>query len=98
MAWKALYDHFIKETNGDPIPFGRGSKIGLFLELLGGTGGVYAWPPAWEYAKQKAPWQAYSFAIANPISNALFLIKATDDLIDTIQAEANVPKEIAGLT
>ncbi|OCH97988.1 hypothetical protein A8135_01840 [Legionella jamestowniensis] len=94
---EALYDHFIKETNGDPIPFGKSEKIGLLLEILGGTGGIYAWPPAWEYGKNFAPWMAYSFAASNPASNTLFLINATDNLIDTIQAESNIPPEIKEL-
>ena len=49
------------------------------------------------YAKDMAPWLAYSFAITNPISNSLFLIKATDDLFDTIHLESNVPEQLKDL-
>lgn len=92
-----LYDYYIKETSGNPIPFKKSDKVGLVLEVLGSSGGVYAWPPAWDYAKQMAPWLAYSFAITNPISNVLFLAKAMDDLFDRIQFELQVPDEIKDL-
>lgn len=92
-----LYDHYIKELNGNPIPFAKSDKVGLFLELLGGTGGIYAWPPAWDYAKNMAAWQAYSFVITNPLSNVLFLIKATDDLFDTLKLESGTPAAIKDL-
>ena len=64
------------------------------MELLGGTGGIYSWPPALAYAKGKQPWLVYSFAITNPLSNVLFLMKASDDLFDTIQRELQVPVEL----
>lgn len=35
-----LYDYFIKEKYGDPLPFDTKSKVGLFLEGLDGTGGA----------------------------------------------------------
>ncbi|KTD43662.1 Uncharacterised protein [Legionella quateirensis] len=94
-----LYDYFIKEHSGNPIPFNMASKLGLFLEVLGGTGGIYAWPPSWAYAQSKnlAPWLAYSFAISNPLSNVLFLMNATDGLFDYVQAELQPPKEIKDL-
>ena len=94
-----IYNHYIKECDGNPIRFSAGNILGFFLEALGGTGGIYAWPPAWEYAKSNnlAPWLSYSFAITNPISNVLFLIKATDDLFDIIQSELRPPKEIKDL-
>lgn len=92
-----VYDHFIKELNGNPIPFSTSDKVGLFLELLGGTGGIYAFPPAWAYAKDMAPWMAYSFAITNPLSNVLFLAKATDDLFDTLKLESSTPDAIKEL-
>ena len=92
-----LYDYFIKETSGDPIPFSRGDIAAIALEVLGGSGGIYSWPSAWEYGKKEAPWKAYSFAITNPISNVLFLVKATDDLIDTVRLESRPPEELKDL-
>jgi hypothetical protein len=93
-ALEKLYAHFIKEDNGDPIPFGRWEKISLFLELLGGSGGIYAWPPAWQYSKNKAAWLAYSLTLTNPISNVLFLAKATDDLFDAVAMETKAPRAL----
>ncbi|MBA2655837.1 MAG: hypothetical protein H0U70_02495 [Tatlockia sp.] len=92
-----LFDYLIKETGGNPIPFRKSDMFGLFLEILGSSGGIYSWPPAEQYAKGMAPWIKYSFAITNPLSNVLFLIKTTDDLFDTIQRELQIPDELNNL-
>lgn len=92
-----LFSHYIKEKEGDPIALSSRDAMALFLELLGGSGGIYSWPPAMAYAKNMAPWLVYSFAITNPLSNVLFLIKATDGLFDTIQLETNIPPSLGDL-
>lgn len=93
-ALESLYNYFIKEMSGDPIPFGQWEKVSVALEILGGSGGIYAWPPAWEYSKDKSPWLAYSITLTNPVSNVLFLAKATDDLFDYIAMELTTPLEL----
>lgn len=92
-----LYNYFIKEANGDPIPFGTWEKISLFLELFGASGGIYSYPPAKQYSKGKPSWLSYSLQITNPLSNTLFLSKATDDLFNTIAMETKVPQEISDI-
>lgn len=86
-----LFDYLMKEKKEDPLAFKRSDKISLFLELLGGSGGIYAWPSAKQYAENMPLWLSYSFQITNPLSNILFLMKATDNLFDTIQLELQSP-------
>ncbi|MDF2940521.1 MAG: rane protein of unknown function [Gammaproteobacteria bacterium] len=90
-ALEKLHDHFIKEVNGDPIPFDRREKLSLLLELIGASAGIYSWPPAQRYGQDKAPWVSYSLAITNPISNTMFLLKATDDFFEVLASESSVP-------
>lgn len=92
-----LFNYYIKETDGNAIPFGKWEKFSLFMEIFGASGGIYAWPPAWGYAKNKSPWLAYSLVITNPLSNVLFLGKATDDMFDAIKLESTAPREIRDL-
>lgn len=93
-ALERFYDHFIKEINGNPIPFGKWEKVSIFLEILGASAGIYSWPPAWQYGKDKPLWLAYSLTITNPISNVLFLGNATDQLFDSIARELSAPKHL----
>ncbi len=90
-----LYDHFIKELNGDPIPFGKTEKLHIVCEIVGASAGIYSIEPSWEYGQNQAPWFRYSLTIANPLSNVLFLMKATDDMLNIISMEMMVPPELS---
>lgn len=96
-ALEQLYDYFIKETQGDPIPFDRMEKFNLFLEILGASAGVYTWPPAAQFAQGKPDWYAKSLIITNPFSSVLFLLRATDDFLDTVIKELKKPRPVAHL-
>src|ERR1700688_5060481 len=78
-----FYDYFIKETKGDPIPFGKIEAAQLAAGLLGGSAGIYYGPSAYAYAKNEAPWLKYSLALCNPVSGGLFLTKAADDFMES---------------
>ena len=89
-----IYNHFIKEQNGNPIPFGKWEISCTVLELIGASGGIYIWPVVEEFAKGKTPWIAWSFKLTNPLSNMLFLINAAEDLSDNIITELNPPSAL----
>lgn len=92
-----VYQHYIEENNGNPIPFGKTQGIKLVTELIGASAGIYAWPPAWAYGKDKTPFVKYSIVVTNPISNVLFLIKATDDMLTDILFELYAPEELKNI-
>lgn len=94
---EVMHNFFIKEEQGDPIPFDRSQKIVLFVQALGATAGVYAWPPAAEFAKGKPEWIALSIMITNPLSSVLFLTKATADFLNATIQDFTAPKQIANI-
>lgn len=96
-ALTRLYDYFINEKYGDPIPFGAWEKFSSVLMLIGASSGIYSWPAAWQYAKDKNPLLKYSITISNPLSSVLFLAKATDDLFDTIGTELKKPEPLVDI-
>lgn len=95
-ALDEFFNYYLKELYDDPIPFGSTEKLHLAIEILGSSSGIYSYPPAWEFAKNKALWLRYCFAITNPISNVLFLMKATDDMLSTITLEVSIPPSLLG--
>ncbi|MBS0350387.1 MAG: hypothetical protein JSR33_04215 [Proteobacteria bacterium] len=54
------------------------------------THGVHAWT----YAQNKSNFLKYSLTVTNPVSNILFLSKATDDFFDFVVIETSVPEEL----
>src|SRR3990167_3012582 len=96
-ALEALFQYYIQESTGDPIPFSKHVFIPLSLELLGGSAGIYSWPPATKYAQDTTPWIKYSLIITNPLSNVLFLLKATDDFFNTLAIEFTIPHPLKAI-
>lgn len=96
-ALESLYNFYIKESNGDPIPFGKWEKFSLVLEGLGGSGGIYSWPPAKAYGEGKPLWLSLSLQITNPLSNVLFLVNATDNLLNSVAIEVKCPEQLADM-
>lgn len=88
-----LFDHFIKENNGDPIAFERWEKIGLLIQIIGASGGIYVYPTAVAWGKGRSLFLAKSVAFSNPASNTLFLANATYALVQSVGVEVKSPPE-----
>jgi|GEM_PF-6149538 len=92
------YNYFMKESDGDPIPFGKKEAGILGLESLGASAGIYYWPSAWAYSKDKAPALAYWLTLSNPVTGVIFLAKATDDFFELMSAELSAPQELSNIS
>lgn len=93
-ALDRLYDHFINEKHGDPIPFGFLEGSLAAVEGIGGSGGIYLLPIVDAFTKKMPPALAWSFKLTNPLSNVLFLINAANELADTVVREVRSPVQL----
>lgn len=90
-----LFDHYMKESSGDPLKFNNQEKAILLVELVGGTAGIYYWPTAIAYARKMAAGIKYSFGLGNSVAGVLFLVNATDGFLRGIFLESGAPDAVA---
>lgn len=93
-----LFEHYMGQVSvGSRGTFNRQEAAKLALELTGGSAGVYYWPSADNYAKNKAAWLRYSLILGNTTTGVLFLINATDQFLEHEFQEWSTPTDLADI-
>ena len=96
-AIQQMFEYYIHESNGDPMPFDYRQKLVLFAQILGATAGAYIVPPAWQYGHGQSDFLRYSYVLTNPLSGVLFLTKATADFFNAMIEDFHVPSAMSRL-
>lgn len=92
-----LFDYYIKEEYGDPIPFGMWKKISLFLDCFALTAGIYALPVVRDYSKKQIGFIDYSLQLNAPFANTVFMLADFDALLATVAMPFRLPARLSVL-